>query len=222
MEIKYHAQDHMGIIALGGDVLELIEAGGWLMWPILACSVIAFTIIVERLWTLRRERVLPNRLVKELHYWANGGDITQDNLDRLVVNSPLGRIVRTALVNRVYGRDIVKETVEDIGRHTTHELEHFLNTLGTIAAITPLLGLLGTVFGMIDVFTVLSERGSGDVEVLAGGISKALITTATGLTVAIPSLLFYRYFRGKVDRLVVGMEQEAMLLIDLIHRSAGR
>lgn len=203
-------------------MFEVIKAGGILMWPILACSVAALGIIVERLWSLRRERVLPARLIKELRYWAEGGEITQSNLDRLVVRSPLGRIVRTALMNRQRGREIVKETIEDTGRHVVHELEHFLNTLGTIAAISPLLGLLGTVFGMIEVFTELSQRSAGDVHGLAGGISKALITTAAGLTVAIPSLLFYRYFRGKVDRLVVGMEQEAMLLVDLIHKGAGR
>ena len=203
-------------------MFEVIKAGGILMWPILACSVIALGIIVERLWSLRRERVLPARLVKELRFWAEGGDITQSNLDRLVVRSPLGRIVRTALMNRQRGREIVKETIEDTGRHVVHELEHFLNTLGTIAAISPLLGLLGTVFGMIEVFTELSQQGAGEVQGLAGGISKALITTAAGLTIAIPSLLFYRYFRGKVDRLVVGMEQEAMLLVDLIHKGIGR
>lgn len=201
-------------------MLEVVEAGGWLMWPILACSVAALTIVAERLWTLRRERVLPRRLIKEIRYWAEGGEISQANLDALVMRSPLGRIVWAGLTNRLNGREIVRECIEDTGRHVAHELDRFLNTLGTVAAITPLLGLLGTVFGMIEVFTVLSEHGSGDVQMLAGGISKALITTAAGLTVAIPSLLFYRYFRSKVDRLVVGMEQEAMLLADLIHRGA--
>lgn len=197
--------------------LELIKAGGWLMLPILACSVVALAIILERLWALRRGRVLPRQLVNELRYWAKGGKVTQTNLDALVARSPLGRIVATALTNRFRPREIVKESIEDTGRHVVHELERFLNTLGTIAAITPLLGLLGTVFGMIEVFDVISVHGSGDSQILAGGISKALITTATGLTVAIPSLLFYRYFRGRVDELVVSMEQEALLLVDLVH-----
>ncbi len=197
--------------------LELIKAGGWLMLPILACSVVALAIILERFWALRRGRVLPRKLVTELRHWAKGGKVTQTNLDALVARSPLGRIVATALTNRFRRREIVKESIEDAGRHVVHELERFLNTLGTIAAITPLLGLLGTVFGMIEVFNVISVHGSGDSQILAGGISKALITTAAGLTVAIPSLLFYRYFRGRVDELVVSMEQEAMLLVDLVH-----
>jgi len=189
------------------------------MWPILACSVIAMAIIFERLWTLRRSRVLPVQLVKTLRNWAKNGKITQENLDRLTVRSPLGRIVAVGLMNRRHGRELIKESIEDAGRHVAHELERFLNALGTIAAITPLLGLLGTVVGMIEVFSVISAQGAGDAEELAGGISQALITTATGLTVAIPSLLFYRYFSGKVDALVVGMEQEALRLLEVIDHS---
>ena len=198
-------------------MLEMIKAGGWVMWPILACSVIALAIILERLWMLRRSRVLPVHLVKTLGDWTKGGAITQDSLDQLGTRSPLGKVVAAGLTNRAYGREIVKESIEDTGRHVIHGLERFLNTLGTIAAIAPLLGLLGTVLGMIEVFDVISAEGSGDKELLASGISKALITTAAGLTVAIPALLFYRYFSGKVDRLVVGMEKEAMRLVDLIH-----
>jgi len=199
-------------------VVELIKAGGWLMLPILACSVISLAIIVERLWALQHKRVLPQQLVMTLNLWARGGKITQVKLDQLGVDSPLGRIVTAGLLNRNRGRTMVKEGIEDTGRHVIHQLERFLNTLGTIAAITPLLGLLGTVFGMIEVFTVLSTHGAGDAEILAGGISKALITTAAGLAVAIPSLLFHRYFCGKVDALVMHMEQEAMRLVDVIHR----
>jgi len=205
-------------------VVELFIAGGWLMWPILLCSVVAMTIVVERLWSLRLVRVLPPNLVKALHHWSQGGKITHritpDNLTKLAQQSPLGRIVAAALLNREQGREIVKESVEDSGRQVVHELERFLNTLGTIAAITPLLGLLGTVFGMIQVFTVISVEGTGNAELLAGGISKALITTATGLTVAIPSLLFHRYFTGRVDELVIRMEDEAIRLVDIIHHSA--
>ena len=199
-------------------MVELIKAGGWLMLPILACSVISLAIIVERLWALQHKRVLPQQLVMTLNLWARGGKITQVKLDQLGVDSPLGRIVTAGLLNRNRGRTMVKEGIEDTGRHVIHQLERFLNTLGTIAAITPLLGLLGTVFGMIEVFTVLSTHGAGDAEILAGGISKALITTAAGLAVAIPSLLFHRYFCGKVDALVMHMEQEAMRLVDVIHR----
>ena len=202
-------------------MLELIQAGGWLMLPILACSVFALAIIIERLWSLRRARVLPARLVETLRHWRESGQIDQISLDKLL-ESPLGRIVAAGLLNRFQGREIVKERIEDTGRHVVHQLERFLNTLGTIAAITPLLGLLGTVFGMIEVFTVISVQGSGDTELLAGGISQALITTAAGLSVAIPSLLFYRYFRGRVDELVVRMEQEAIYLVEVIHSSALR
>jgi biopolymer transport protein ExbB len=172
---------------------------------------------VERLWSLRRARVLPERLLEALREWSEGGMVSLAKLDKLTMQSPLGRIVAVGLVNRARGREIVKETIEDTGRYVVHQLERFLNTLGTIAAITPLLGLLGTVFGMIEVFTVISVQGTGDAEQLAGGISKALITTAAGLTVAIPTLLFYRYFRGKVDALVLHMELEVMRLVDLIH-----
>jgi biopolymer transport protein ExbB len=198
------------------DVLELIQAGGWLMLPIIACSIIALTIIIERLWTLRRSRVLPAALIKALRN-ATQGTFALDNPDsRRIMKSPLGRIVTVALVNRARGRDVVKQSIEDTGRHVVHEMERYLNMLGTIAAITPLLGLLGTVFGMIRVFTVISVQGSSNTEMLAGGISTALITTAAGLTVAIPSLLFYRYLRSKIDELVINMEQEAIRLVDVM------
>ncbi|MDQ2696090.1 MAG: MotA/TolQ/ExbB proton channel family protein [Pseudomonadota bacterium] len=200
-------------------MIDIIRSGGWLMLPILACSVLALGIILERLWALRRRRVLPPRLVTELRGCRDSGGIDRERLRRLPLKSPLGRIVAAGLTSRTQGREIIKETIEDTGRHVLHELERYLNTLGTIAAITPLLGLLGTVFGMIEVFNVISTQGSGNPQILAGGIAKALITTAAGLTVAIPSLLFHRYFRGRVERLVVGMEQEAMLLLDLIHGS---
>lgn len=206
-------------------MIEIIKAGGWLMGPIIACSVIALAIIVERFWALRRNRVLPEQLVRILHGWSEGGKITHkitpENLDKLAARSPLGRIVATGLLNRFQGREIIKEGIEDTGRHVVHELERFLDALGTIAAITPLLGLLGTVFGMIQVFTVISVQGTSDTQLLAGGISKALITTAAGLTVAIPSLFFYRYFRSRVDELVVRMEEEAIHLVDVIHSSNG-
>ena len=197
-------------------MLEIIKAGGWLMLPIIVCSVAAVTIIVERFWSLRRARVLPKHLVATLHQWSEEGTISLSNVDRPAMQSPLGHIITVGLLNRRHGREVIKESIEDAGRLVVHQLERFLNTLGTIAAITPLLGLLGTVFGMIEVFNVISTEGSGDAAILAGGISQALITTATGLTVAIPSLLFYRYFRGRVERLVVKMELEVMRLLDLL------
>jgi biopolymer transport protein ExbB len=135
------------------------------------------------------------------------------------VKSPLGRVVAVGLLNRDYGREVIKESIEDTGRQVVHELERFLNLLGTIAAISPLLGLLGTVLGMIRVFKVISIYGTGDARLVAGGIGMALVATAGGLIVAIPSLLFYRYFCGKIDTLVMRMEEEAILLADTIHTS---
>jgi biopolymer transport protein ExbB len=149
-------------------------------------------------------------------------NITQESLDKLAKGSPLGRIVAVGLMNRSREREIIRESIEDTGRHVVHELERFLNALGTIAAISPLLGLLGTVSGMIKIFQVVSTQGNSDFALLSIGIAEALITTAAGLIVAIPSLLFYRYFRRKVDELVVRMEQETMLLVDLLHPGSAR
>jgi biopolymer transport protein ExbB len=187
------------------------------MWPILACSVAALAIVMERLWSLRRSRVLPPALMEQVRQWERTGRVPLQNMEALVESSPYGRVVGAGLVNRNRGRQIIREAVEDAGRHVVHELERYLNSLGTISQITPLLGLLGTVIGMIRVFNVITLQGVGDPTVLAGGISEALITTAAGLTVAIPSLMFYRYFRGRVDELVVGMEQEAVMLMEMLH-----
>ncbi|MDX1604863.1 MAG: MotA/TolQ/ExbB proton channel family protein [Candidatus Competibacterales bacterium] len=200
-------------------MLELIRAGGWLMLPILVCSVLAMAITLERFWALRTRRVLPPQLLRALRIASEGTSrLTIDGLLRFSQRSPLGRILRAGLLNQELGREAVKESLQDSGRQVVHELERYLNALGTIAAITPLLGLLGTVIGMIEVFNVIAERGSGDTELLAAGISKALITTAGGLTVAIPSLLFYRYFRARVDALVLRMEDEALLVVELVGR----
>lgn len=203
-------------------MFEIIQAGGWLMLPLFICSVVAMTIIIERFWSLRRSRVLPTPLLEALREAATGTFKVDDERRRQALASPLGKIVSAALLNRNRGREVVKESVEDTGRQVVHDLERYLNTLGTIAAITPLLGLLGTVFGMIEVFTVISAQGTGDTQLLAGGISQALITTAAGLAVAIPSLLFYRYFRGKVDELVVNMEEQAIRLINLMTKAKSR
>ncbi len=197
-------------------MLELVIAGGWVMAAILACSVIALAIIGERLWALARRRVLPPHLVAQAWRWATSGQLDQAHLRSLRESSPLGRVLAAALVNRHHPREIMKEAVEDTGRHVAHELERYLNTLGTIAGISPLLGLLGTVLGMIKVFTTITTQGVGNPGALAGGISEALITTAAGLVVAIPSLMFYRYLRGRVDELVVRMEEEALKLVEAL------
>jgi biopolymer transport protein ExbB len=199
-------------------VLEIILAGGWLMVPILLCSTLAVAIIIERFWTLRKSKVIPEGLDAMVEDWAARHELDQRHLSQLRAESPLGRILAAALVNRTRSREVIKEAVEDTGRHVVHDLERFLNTLGTIAGISPLLGLLGTVIGMIKVFSAIMISGVGDANVLAGGISEALITTAAGLTVAIPSFFFYRFFRGMVSEYVISMEEKAISLIDCIER----
>jgi biopolymer transport protein ExbB len=200
-------------------VFDIIAAGGWLMLPIVVCSGLAMAIILERFWTLRRSAVMPAELLNQNWDWARSKQLQQKHLDALEANSPLGRLLAAALKNRHRSREIIKEAVEDRGRHVVHELERFLNSLGTIAGITPLLGLLGTVVGMIKVFAAIMAEGVGDASNLAGGISEALITTAAGLSVAIPSFLFYRYFTGRVSELVVAMEQEAMRLLETLDQA---
>jgi len=197
-------------------VLELMKAGGWLMWPILACSLVAMTIILERLWSLRRRRVMPANLMEQVWQWQRDQALTPERIQSLAQGSPLGRLLSAGLVNRHHSRDVMKEAINDVGRQVVADLERYLNTLGTIAAVSPLLGLLGTVFGMIDIFTVIIDAGVGNPGILAGGISEALITTAAGLTVAIPSLMFHRYFAGLVNRYALAMEAQALNLVEVI------
>ncbi|HSH40855.1 MAG TPA: MotA/TolQ/ExbB proton channel family protein [Arenicellales bacterium] len=198
-------------------MFELFQSGGLLMWPILACSVIAVAIIVERFWTLSHRAVTPTDLTEEVQKLIEQRDLNPARINAIRENSPLGRILAAGLENQGSGRYVMKDAIEEAGRHVVHELERFLNSLGTIAAITPLLGLLGTVIGMIKVFAAITSFGVGDPTVLASGISEALITTAAGLSVGIPSLMFYRYFRGKVNALTVSLEQEALRLVEIIH-----
>ena len=198
-------------------MLELVKAGGWLMLPIILCSVVALAIIVERLWSLQIRRVLPKHLVAQVWRWEKVHQLNDENLRDLQASSPLGAILAAGILNRQQSRDVMKESIEDTGRHVVHELERYLNTLGTIAAISPLLGLLGTVFGMIKVFATITTQGVGNPGALAGGISQALLTTAAGMSVAIPTLMFYRYFRGRVRMLVLRMEQEALTMVEIMH-----
>jgi len=197
-------------------VLELIKAGGLLMWPILVCSVISLAIIIERFWSLQEQRIAPKHLVAQVWQWAKVGHLDNKRIQNLRISSPLGRILAAGLVNRSHEREVMKESIEEVGRQIAHSLERFLTTLGTIASISPLLGLLGTVIGMIKVFAVITTHGVGDASILAGGISEALLTTAAGLSVAIPTLMFHRYFRGKVDDLVMTMEQEALKMVEVM------
>lgn len=203
-------------------MFDLIVSGGWVMFPILLCSIIALTIIGERLWFLQPSKIAPPNLAMQVSNLYKQNALTPESLDKLRYNSPLGRILATALSNIEYQRDLMKESIEECGRQVALELERYLNTLGTIAAITPLLGLLGTVLGMIKVFAVITTAGVGNAELLAGGISEALLTTAAGLTVAIPSLMFHRFFRGRVNELLVQMEEQAIYLIEVLHGERKR
>ncbi len=195
-------------------MLEILMAGGWAMLPILICSAVALAIILERFWSLRRSAVIPPGLGDEVREWARTRKIDPEHLKVLAANSPLGELMAAALAVRNRSRDIIKERVEDTGRHVVHRLERFLNTLGTIALIGPLLGLLGTVFGLIRMFFAVMVSGVGDPMKMAGGIGEALVCTAAGLCVAIPAYVFHRYFRGRVADLVVEMERQVFLLTD--------
>jgi biopolymer transport protein ExbB len=197
-------------------VLELLFAGGWVMWPILALSAIAIAIIIERFWTLRRQAVIPPGLGEEVRAWAANRQLDPAHIEVLRGNSPLGELLAAGLDVRHRPREQIKERIEDTGRHVIHQLERFLNTLGTIAGVAPLLGLLGTVTGMIRMFLGVLEYGVGDASRLAGGIGEALVSTAAGLVVAIPALAFYRYFRGRVSEYVIVMEKQAIVLIDTL------
>lgn len=198
-------------------MFELLKAGGILMVPIVACSILALAIVLERFWTLRPSRVAPPQSINELWRWIKKKELNGRKLKALQGSSPLGRILAGGLINAKHGREIMKESIEHEASQVIHELERFLNPLGTIATITPLLGLLGTVIGMIKVFAEIQLAGVGNAGNLAGGISEALITTAAGLSVAIPALICHRYFIRRVDELVVNMEQEAIKLVEVVH-----
>ncbi len=200
-------------------MFELLQSGGLLMIPIIFCSILAMGIIGERFWSLRKNKILPPKMVSQVWKLAKSHKLDVKTLKHLKDSSPLGTILATGLMNRELGRDAMKESIAESGRQVAHKLERFLNTLGTIANITPLLGLLGTVLGMIKVFAAIVSHGVGDPTVLAGGISEALITTAAGLTVAIPCVIFHRYFDGLVDAYVLNMEEESLKLISVIHGS---
>lgn len=199
-------------------MFEILKMGGWVMYPIILCSVIAMTIIIERFWSLRRRYVLPSGLTQQVSKWVQeGGKIDNKRLEILRNNSPLGQILAAGLVNIDHGREMMKASIEEVGSQVVHNLERYLNTLGTIAEIAPLLGLFGTVTGIIRMFAAIGVVGLGNPSALSAGLSEALIATAAGLAVAIPTVVFYRYFRGLVDELVVSMEQEALKMIDTLH-----
>lgn len=198
-------------------MFEIVKSGGWVMVPLLLCSVVATAIVAERFWALRKQRICPRNLVDQIWQWAKAGQMDVMRISSLRGSSPLGRVLAAGLMNRHYSREVMKESIEEAGRHVVLELERYLNTLGTIASISPLLGLLGTVLGMIKVFTAISAVGVGSPTEMAGGLSEALITTVAGLIVAIPSLMFYRHFQRRVDELVSTMEQEAIKMVEILH-----
>jgi biopolymer transport protein ExbB len=197
-------------------VWEIIVAAGWPIWPLIFASIIALAIIGERFWALRAEVVAPKGLLPEVQKWLSQGGITKETCTRLEQHSMLGEIFASALNNVDSSREVMKEAIEESGRSVAHKLEKYLTTLGTIATVAPLLGLLGTVIGMVELFGAFTATGH-DVAQFARGISVALYNTAGGIVVAVPAMIFYRYFRGKVDGLIVEMEQQAIKLVEIIH-----
>lgn len=195
-------------------MFDLFRAGGPLMWIILICSMVAVTIIIERLLVLRTKQVAPENLRAQIIELARTRKISSDKLKVIKNHSPLGTVFSAGLANISHGPEAMREALEESGKHVVHNLGRYLNALGTIASITPLIGLLGTVIGMIEVFAAIADNGIGDPTVLSGGISVALITTASGLSVGIPCLMFYRYFRSRITELSVLLEENALALLE--------
>lgn len=201
----------------GKSVQELLQAGGWMMLPIVLSSVVALAIIIERFWILQPKKLAPADTLDHVQSMLKKGKLTTQQVQTLRQTSPLGVILAAGLMNARYGRESMKESIQEAAGAVVHDLEKFLSTLGSIAAITPLLGLLGTVIGMIDVFSAIMIHGTGDAARLAGGISTALLTTAGGLVVAIPAIYFHRFFVRRVEEITVQMEQSAVRTVDLVY-----
>jgi biopolymer transport protein ExbB len=197
-------------------LLAIIQAAGWPIWPLLIASVIALALIIERVLYLRRPRILPPDLLNDVIRAYQNGKVGSDVIANLEQNSPLGRVLAAGMRNIHAPRDVMKESIEEAGRGTAHELERFLTSLGTIATLAPLMGLFGTVVGMIEIFGSQSAVGTDPTQ-LAHGISVALYNTGFGLAVAMPALVFYRHFRALVDSFIVDMEQQAVRFVDTVH-----
>ncbi|BCE02136.1 MotA/TolQ/ExbB proton channel family protein [Marinicellulosiphila megalodicopiae] len=198
-------------------MFEIIRQGGWLMIPIVASSILSIAIIAERYWALRQNAVQPKETLPQVWGWIKNNQLDGNKLKQLKQSSAFGQILSSGLTASKHGREAMKDAIIESGTHVSHELERFLSLLGTIVMVTPLLGLLGTVIGMIDVFGELMIGGAGNPAPLAGGIQQALITTAAGLTVAIPAMIFHRALQRKVDNLLISMEQASTKLVDAIH-----
>ncbi len=202
-------------------MFDIIMSGGWLMLPIIICSVAVVAISIERFWTLNPAKIAPGQQLGQVWGQIQSNQMDGERLKELRRSSPLGKILAAGLSNSRHGRDVMKDSIQEAANQVIHDMERLLTILGTIAAITPLLGLLGTVFGMITVFNDIMLEGTGNAGVLAGGISQALITTAAGLSVAIPAMMSHRFFLRRIDGLVVTMEQEAIKLVDALHSERG-
>lgn len=201
---------------------ELLKAGDWPVIPLVLCSVLALGIVLERAWSLQRRRVLPSGLLQEVQNWCAAGQVDAARINNLRQHSPLGRILAAVLMHGGEDRQRQRENVEDTGRHLALELERYLNMLGTLATVSPLIGLFGTVIGMIETFHAIGMTGLGAPEKLASGIAIALVNTAFGLFVAIPSYIFHRYYRGRVDELVADLERQAAELAESLAQLAAR
>ena len=198
-------------------MFALIHAAGWPVWPIILASIVALGIIGERLWALRVSMVAPRDLLPQVVREYRKSGVTSEMLAYLQKHSPLGQIFASGLRNDKSTREVMKESIEEAGRAVAHDLERYLTTLGTIASLSPLMGLFGTLVGMIEIFGTNAPAGNSNPAQLAHGISVALYNAAFGILVAIPSMIFYRHFRAKVDELVVEMELQALKLVEIIH-----
>lgn len=198
-------------------MVEIVSEGGWLMLPIILCSIVAIAIVIERFWTLSAARITPKYVLAQVWTWLKNNQLDSTKLRELRLSSPLGQILAAGLLSSKYGRQAMIDGIEQAAAQVIHDIERYLSTLGTIAAITPLLGLLGTVVGMIRVFSEIMLQGTGNANALAGGISEALITTAAGLTVAIPTYIAHRFFMRRVESLVLNLELESIKLVDALH-----
>ncbi|MDR0735407.1 MAG: MotA/TolQ/ExbB proton channel family protein [Zoogloeaceae bacterium] len=205
-------------------MFSIVQAAGWPIWPLLLASMIAVALIGERFYSLRRSRIVPPGLLQRVLHEVrqNKNSIDEAALRELEQHSPLGRVLAAGLRNRNASREIMKESIEETGRAVTHDLERYLTTLGTIASIAPLMGLFGTVVGMIEMFGAQGGAvGTHDPSVLAHGISTALYNTGFGILIAIPSMIFWRHFRALIDSFVMDMEQQAIRLVEVLHGERG-
>lgn len=198
-------------------MFEIIMSGGVMMIPIILCSIVVIGISIERYWTLNPQKVAPRTLLAQVWSWIKSNQVDAAKLRELKQSSPLGKILAAGLSNSRHGRDVMKDSIQEAANQVIHDLERYVGTLGTIANVAPLLGLLGSVFGMIETFNDIMLKGSGNANVLAGGIAVALVATAAGLIVAIPATILHRYFLRRVDNLAVIMEEESIKLVDALH-----